>query len=144
MIKNILFPIDGNKHSLKALDLVKEFALKHNAKVTVLHSYFLPSHFNTHSSSHYIYLSNIEHNLKEHGQKILEETVNKLKEEGVNAHFTLIKGPPGPSIVETAKNSSVDLIIMSNRGLGNIKSALLNSVSNYVLHHSHCPVLLVK
>jgi nucleotide-binding universal stress UspA family protein len=144
MIKNILFPIDGNTHSLKALELVKELALKHDAKVIVLHSYFLPSHFNAHSSSHYVYLSNIEHNLKEQGQKILDETVNKLKEDGVNAHFTLLKGPAGPSIVETAQNSSVDMIIMSNRGLGNIKSALLNSVSNYVLHHATCPVLLVK
>lgn len=144
MIKNILFPIDGHEHSLKAFELVKEFALKHDADVTVLHSYYLPSHFNAHSSSHYVYLSNIEHNLKEHGQKILEETVNKLKNEGVKANYTLLKGPPGPSIVETSKNSSTNLIIMSNRGLGNVKSALLNSVSNYVLHHASCPVLIVK
>lgn len=146
MINKILFPVDGNKHSLKAFDFVKELAEIHNAEVIVLHSYFLPSSFNNMgASSHYTYLSNIENNMKEHGQKILDEVVENLKKENTNnVTPILLKGHPGSSIVEEAKNLEVDIIIMSNRGLGNIKSNLLNSVSNYVLNHSGISVLLVK
>jgi len=36
------------------------------------------------------------------------------------------------------------LIVMGSRGLSGIKSFLLGSISDRVVHHAHCPVLIVR
>jgi len=48
------------------------------------------------------------------------------------------------SIVQCAKQHSIDTIILGTRGLGWLKSLLLGSVSSYVLTHAHCSVLVVR
>jgi nucleotide-binding universal stress UspA family protein len=50
---------------------------------------------------------------------------------------------PGPSICETAFDWGADLIVLGRRGFSGIAEALLGSVSNYVLHHAHCAVLVI-
>nr|GMD44331.1 Adenine nucleotide alpha hydrolases-like superfamily protein [Ipomoea batatas] len=39
---------------------------------------------------------------------------------------------------------AVDLVVVGSRGLGQIKRAVLGSVSDYCAHHARCPVLIVK
>ncbi|MBN9654463.1 universal stress protein [Halobacillus sp. GSS1] len=51
---------------------------------------------------------------------------------------------PGISICKYADEKAVDLIIVGNRGLGKVKKMLLGSVSNNVVQHATCPVLVMK
>ncbi|SDN81108.1 universal stress protein [Halobacillus aidingensis] len=51
---------------------------------------------------------------------------------------------PGISICKYAEEKAVDLIIVGNRGLGKVKKMLLGSVSNNVVQHATCPVLVMK
>ena len=53
-------------------------------------------------------------------------------------------GAPGEVIVDLAETEKYDMIIMGSRGFGTFRSLLMGSVSNYVLRHAHCPVVLVK
>ena len=46
-------------------------------------------------------------------------------------------------ICELAKEKNAASITMGQRGLGTISRALLGSTSDYVLHHSHVPVMVV-
>jgi len=53
-------------------------------------------------------------------------------------------GPPGATIVEMARACRVDLVAVGSRGLGPYKGYLLGSVSDHVVNHARCSVLLAK
>ncbi len=53
-------------------------------------------------------------------------------------------GDPAHTIVDVAERFACDLIIMGARGSTALRSALLGSVSNEVLHAAHVPVMIVK
>ena len=52
-------------------------------------------------------------------------------------------GHPGSLIRDLAMNWSADLIVMGRRGLSGLQEVFLGSVSNYILHHAPCSVLIV-
>ena len=53
------------------------------------------------------------------------------------------EGKPGEAIVEAAKKENVSLIVMGSRGLNTLRRTFMGSVSDYVLHHVHVPVMIV-
>lgn len=54
----------------------------------------------------------------------------------------LVEGDPADALV--AEAGEADLIVVGSRGRGNLRSALLGSVSSHVIHHAPCPVVIVK
>ena len=56
----------------------------------------------------------------------------------------LIEGRVAPEIVGLAEEIGAGLIVMGSRGLGGIRRALMGSVSDSVVRHAHCPVLVVR
>lgn len=53
-------------------------------------------------------------------------------------------GRPSEEIAQAAREPGVDLVVVGARGLGVLKRLVLGSVSERVLHHVECPVLIVK
>jgi nucleotide-binding universal stress UspA family protein len=53
-------------------------------------------------------------------------------------------GAPAKEIVEAAEDMDADLIVLGSRGLGGFRRALMGSVSDSVVRHAHCPVLVVR
>ena len=49
----------------------------------------------------------------------------------------------GELIVEVAKKEGAVLIVIGSRGQGVLRRTLMGSVSQYVLHHAHCPVVVI-
>lgn len=49
----------------------------------------------------------------------------------------------GHTICDIAKANKAKLLVIGQRGLGAIRRTFLGSVSDYVIHHTHVPVLLV-
>ncbi|MEC4984386.1 MAG: universal stress protein [Oscillatoria sp. PMC 1068.18] len=69
------------------------------------------------------------------------ETATNL---GVATEFDYKMGDPGQVICNSAKSWGADLIIVGRRGRTGLSEILLGSVSNYVLHHASCAVLVVQ
>jgi len=43
-----------------------------------------------------------------------------------------------------AENENATLIVMGTRGLGKVRRTIMGSVSDYVVHHAHCPVIVCR
>jgi nucleotide-binding universal stress UspA family protein len=63
---------------------------------------------------------------------------------GVRCEFTQHVGDPGTSICTIAHTWGADLIVMGRRGRSGLSEFFLGSVSNHVMHHARCSVLIVQ
>ncbi len=63
---------------------------------------------------------------------------------GVVTEFTQNIGVPGATICQVAHTWKADLITVGRRGHAGLAEWLLGSVSNYVMHHAPCSVLIVQ
>jgi nucleotide-binding universal stress UspA family protein len=150
MIKNILVPIDGSEHSVRAMSYALDLAEKYSADIKLLSvaqpvvatgSMFLTQPILPPASTA-IYVKEIE---AAH-EKILAEALRKAKERKPNINISkqLVNGRPADKIVKIANDGNFDLIVMGSRGAGGIKEFFLGSVSDRVADEARCPVLLVK
>ena len=73
----------------------------------------------------------------------LKALTQKAKAAGSKARFYQLSGRAGQAICEQAKNHDVDLIVVGSHGRMGLSEMLLGSVSNYVMHHATCSVLVL-
>jgi nucleotide-binding universal stress UspA family protein len=71
-----------------------------------------------------------------------EQRVRETGGEVAEAHTRL--GRPDAEIVGLADELGAGLIVVGSRGLGPLRRALMGSVSDSVVRHAHCPVLVVR
>jgi nucleotide-binding universal stress UspA family protein len=82
----------------------------------------------------------------------LDDQVERIEAEGgkvTQTHFRLGKPEEGiitlaEEIVGVAEEIGAGLIVVGSRGLGGVRRALMGSVSDSVVRHAHCPVLVVR
>jgi nucleotide-binding universal stress UspA family protein len=85
--------------------------------------------------------------LKQRAGQLLDEQVEMIKEAGgtvAETHIRVVAEHRDRAIVELAEELGAGLIAMGSRGQGGVKRALLGSVSDSVVQHAHCPVLVVR
>ena len=84
---------------------------------------------------------------KDFAQKSVESLKSRCQiamDAGVQAEYTQTVGKPGKTICDLAKNWEADLILMGRRGYSALGELVLGSVSQYVVHHGPCSVLIVQ
>lgn len=74
----------------------------------------------------------------------LAEAETLLREKGITPQLVEGHGDPAEVIVDQAKESGCDLIVIGTRGLNIAERLLLGSVSTKVLHDAPCDVLVVR
>jgi nucleotide-binding universal stress UspA family protein len=76
---------------------------------------------------------------------LLEAETERMKSSGTEVGGShLRRGRADKEIVLLAEEEGADLIVMGSRGLGGIRQALMGSVSDSVVRHAHCPVMVVR
>ena len=73
-----------------------------------------------------------------------QDVVLQGRSAGVPVSFMVWEGEPGPSIVDAASSEQVDLVIVGSHGRGAVGRFLVGSVSEHVVRHASCPVLVVR
>jgi nucleotide-binding universal stress UspA family protein len=82
---------------------------------------------------------------EQRGKEVLDAEVERVRSAGgtvAQAHLML--GGVAREIVHLAEDLGAGLIVMGSRGRGGIRRALMGSVSDSVVRHAHCPVLVVR
>ena len=83
--------------------------------------------------------------LEKEAKDVLEEGRNQAKKYDVEPEILFLEGNNIASIIiEHGEKNNFDLIVIGSKGKGKLKSSLLGSVSNKVIHHSKNPVYVVK
>lgn len=77
-------------------------------------------------------------------QRAIQATIDALAGFVPEADTLIRTGSPADEIVQAAQELEADLIVIGSRGWGEIRSVLLGSVSERVMHIAHCPVLIVR
>lgn len=67
-----------------------------------------------------------------------------LAEAGVAYQLLLAMGDPADEIIRAARDHGFELIVVGHRGLSPVKAFLLGSVSNRIVSHAPCSVLVVR
>lgn len=137
-IKKILVPIDGSKNSFRGLDEAIYLARQCHATITGVYVHHMPAAYSIHP------LGFLGMKTSKKIKKLLESAKTRAATKGIAFNSKIITGVPGYDIVNFAQKKKFDLIVIGARGLGSVKEVFLGSVSNYVLHKSKTPVLIIK
>lgn len=81
---------------------------------------------------------------RENAKHWLDEFSVQAREAGIVASWGCQVGEIGPVLCEMAARHQADLVVIGRRGLSGLAEALVGSVSNYVVHHAPCSVLVVQ
>jgi nucleotide-binding universal stress UspA family protein len=148
LFKKIMVPLDGSKNSKDALNVAIEIAKKFGGKVTLVHVYSSGGVFGAPAISDAYTEVPVavayRENVRQLGNKILEDGKAKVEDEGIEVETILEEGHVVQEISKMSQGSNFDLIVMGTRGRSEIAELLLGSVSNGVVQHAACPVLLVR
>ncbi len=143
----ILLAVDGSLESQLAGRTAVDLAKSNNSELHVV--YVVPIDYAYQLTDLEAYNPDLpdqlEHAAQEESQSRLNEQVRIIREAGgevVGTHARV--GIPEVEIVELAEEIDAGLIVLGSRGLGGMRRALMGSVSDAVVRHAHCPVLVVR
>lgn len=137
--QKILVAVDGSMHSERVIDVTIEYARLFNAQVILVYCH---RRFPTILGEPYRD-KEIAGIIKE-AEKIVNPFMNRLSGEDIRAESRLLEEPAGAAISSAAEIEKCDLIIMGSRGLSNIASLIVGSVTNRVLQTAPCSVMVVR
>jgi nucleotide-binding universal stress UspA family protein len=87
----------------------------------------------------------LERRAEQRGREVLDAEAERVQSAGGTVAQThLAMGDAPREIVHLAEDLEAGLIVMGSRGHGGIRRALMGSVSDSVVRHAHCPVLIVR
>eukprot|EP00914_Ancora_sagittata_P018879 GHVO01037386.1.p1 GENE.GHVO01037386.1~~GHVO01037386.1.p1 ORF type:complete len:158 (+),score=19.96 GHVO01037386.1:32-505(+) len=82
---------------------------------------------------------------RQRSEKLEDKFRNIMQSRNVQGEVHSVYGNrPGETIVESARKYDVNLVVMGTRGLNRNRRTMMGSVSDYVTHHAHCPVLVCR
>lgn len=145
----ILLATDGTKQSESAIEMLKKLAVGDGDKIKIVSviDMAVPMAIDIYGG----YLpdtTELEKSARENAAKILEQTTATVQSffdgKDVEISSEVLFGSPDSRIVEAAEAMQPDLIVVGSHGYSRWERLLLGSVSDSVIHHAPCSVLVVR
>src|SRR4030095_3419016 len=144
-LNHVLMAIDGSQQSHNAVrKAAKQFSIDSaKTKVTLIHVVTIADVLKLVSPVEYIAM--VENNLLLEGETFLAEGKTILAEQGITQVEVVLKeGDPATEIIELARSTSTDLIVIGAQGRTAVQHFLLGSVSHNIAMHAPCSTAVVK
>ena len=136
-VPHVLVPLDFSASADRVLAYAMEFAKKLQARLTLLHVIDLPKLVD-------MSLTPYRAHLQAASRQALETCLKRVHGAGVAGDMVLVNGVPFQEIIETAKTTGADLIVMGTHGRTGLHHVLLGSVAEKVVRLASCPVLVTR
>jgi nucleotide-binding universal stress UspA family protein len=171
MISTIVTPIDGTEPSDNALRFASDIAKKYGARVVLVHALLRGTSVSTMQEiaeeKGFLEqikddLSNVEtipiatvagvaapmevlpnETLEEFGRLLLQSARESAPDVD-DISVRIIDDDPAKAIIQCVEEEHADLVVIGSRGVGDLKSLLLGSVSHKVVEEAACPCVVVK
>jgi nucleotide-binding universal stress UspA family protein len=134
----IVVGVDGSPHAAAALAWALDEARLRGVALQAVYAFpALVSHA-TGATAHEYYPQ-----VENEARDVLARALAHVPEQGdVDVERTLVPGNAAERLIEASQGAS--LVVVGSRGLGGFRGLLLGSVSGHVVHHAHCPVVVVR
>lgn len=145
---NILLAIDESEGAAKATDFVRNLAERlQGARVNIVHVVkpidYRYVTLETGGPNWQKVIEEIEAGARKRARELLDK-VEKAFPKAVQTTVLVTVGDPAAEIVNVARETGAEMIVVGSRGLGRMQGMLLGSVSDRIVHLAHCPVLVVR
>ncbi|KAF7259939.1 hypothetical protein EG68_02932 [Paragonimus skrjabini miyazakii] len=148
--RKVLIPLDGSSHSVRAMNWYFKEMKKENDQIVFVNvlepmQHSAPMRLAIDSGPSFVHNDiRVSADLLEDAKQICRDAMHEATNHGVKAQsFLYVDTKPGAALIQAADEQKASFIVMGNRGVGVIRRTILGSVSDYVLHHSHTPVVIV-
>jgi len=142
-MSGITVGIDGSDHSVRALEWAANEAAVRHAPLTVLTVHSVAQSGWTGNP---IILPQDSKDLEEERQGAEEMTLKVTSQLGearpASVTVRAVSGFPAQELIEASRGT--DLMVVGSRGAGGFVKLVAGSVSDQVVHHAHCPVVVVR
>jgi nucleotide-binding universal stress UspA family protein len=134
-VGTIVVGIDGSENSHDALAWAVGEARLRGAKVRLLHSWTFPAVAAG--------ADGLPHaDLQAAAEKVLDEALGAIPDpKRVELEREVANDSPAQCLVQASETA--ELVVVGSRGLGGFTGLLLGSVTQQVVHHAKCPVVIV-
>ena len=145
MFTHILCPTDLKERALIALKTAVQIAHQFNSRITMLNVH---DEFMNKQEREMLRVS-FESLKDQYAQAAIESreqmrvAIRQLHAEDIQVGCKLREGKPAKKIVKVAEKLGVDLIVMATDGRDNIKDFVTGTITEHVINHAPCPVLVI-
>ena len=142
----ILLATDGSPYANKAADYCIDMAKKLDADVLAL-SVISRKRLEVFALDHHDDIIGYEDEnsvLSSEAHNAVDYAADRACERDVRLTKRVMRGYPADEIMKIAKEENFDLIVVGNIGRSGIERVLLGSVTDTVVRHAPCPVLVVR
>ena len=138
----ILLATDGSEDAALATRAAADLSSTTGSELYVVHAWEFTAPYSAYPGE---ILKNYRRSNEQAAQELLTRQVARIEEMGGTVTGALLRqGPPIDEILSFAEELQPGLVVIGSRGLGSVGSLLVGSVSEGVVHHAPCPVLIVR
>ena len=144
-IGRVVVGVDGSEHARRTLEWAVEEARLRKWMVIAVHAQSIPAVFVAPDpilgSPPPVPDPGLIEQLEGSAERMLANEIDQVDSDDVTIEARVVTGSAPDALLRAAREG--DLLVVGSRGLGGFKGLLLGSVSQQVVHHAPCPVVIV-